>query len=70
MISAFIQGINPVLPIIVIVLLAAISFFWPGGHTIISIPFPLFKKRGLILLRGSTLLILLLLLLNPFFSIQ
>jgi hypothetical protein len=70
MISAFIQGINPVVPIIVIVLLAAISFFvaWWTYHQLTSIS-PL-KKRGLILLRGSTLLILLLLLLNPFLSIQ
>lgn len=70
MISAFIQGINPVVPIIVIVLLAAISFFvaWWTYYHLDSIP-PI-RKNGLILLRGSTLLILLLLLLNPFLSIQ
>ena len=70
MISAFIQGINPVMPIIVIVLLAAISFFvaWWTYYHLDSIPS--IRKNGLILLRGSTLLILLLLLLNPFLSIQ
>ncbi|MCC5907919.1 MAG: hypothetical protein JJU13_17025 [Balneolaceae bacterium] len=70
MISAFIQGINPVVPIIVIVLLSSISFFvaWWTYYYLDSIPS--LRKNALILLRGSTLLILLLLLLNPFLSIQ
>ena len=64
---AFIQGFSPVLPILVIVLLACVSFFlawWSYNHiqTVSSL-----KRYSLITLRATSLFILLLLLLNPFF---
>lgn len=64
---AFIQGFSPVLPILAIVLLACASFFlswWSYKHLHSMSGF---KKYSLILLRGSSLFILLLLLLNPFY---
>lgn len=70
MITAFIQGVNPVLPIIVLSLLfltAIVISWWSYRHlgNISS-----FKKNSLVTLRASSLLILLLLLINPFISID
>lgn len=64
---AFIQGFSPVLPIILIVLLACMSIFlsWWSYHHIQSVSS--LKRYSLITLRASSLFILLLLLLNPFF---
>lgn len=63
----FIQGFSPVLPILLIILLAIASFFlsWWSYKPIHSIS--VLKRYSLISLRGSSLFILLLLLLNPFF---
>lgn len=64
---ALLQGFSPVYPILVLVLLAFISIFlswWSYQHlTSISA----LKKYSLISLRGTSLFILLALLLNPFF---
>ncbi len=70
MISAFVQGLSPVLPIIVIFLILALSLFiaWWSYQHLDSIPAG--KKRWLILLRGVALCILVLLLLNPFLTLQ
>ena len=64
---AFIQGFSPVYPILVLVLLALLSFllsWWTYKHlsSVSAV-----KKYSLISLRAGSLLILLLLLLNPFF---
>lgn len=64
---AFIQGFSPVLPILIIVLLASASIFlswWSYNHiqSVSSL-----KRYSLITLRATSLFILLLLLLNPFF---
>lgn len=64
---AFIQGFSPVLPILLIVLLACASFFlswWSYKHLHSVKPL---KRYSLISLRAVSLFILLLLLLNPFF---
>lgn len=64
---AFIQGFSPVLPILLIVLLACVSLFlsWWSYKQLHSVK-P-FKRYSLISLRATSLFILLLLLLNPFF---
>lgn len=64
---AFIQGFSPVLPILLIVLLACASLFlsWWSYQNLHSIK-PL-KRYSLISLRAVSLFLLLLLLLNPFF---
>lgn len=64
---AFIQGFSPVLPILLIVLLACVSFFlsWWSYKNLHSVK--RFKRYSLIALRAASLFILLLLLLNPFF---
>lgn len=66
MISLFLQGIHPVLPVVVILIAAAACFFvswWSYSH-LSSVPRR--KRFTLITLRGSAFLILLFLLLNPF----
>ena len=70
MISVFIQGLSPVLPIIAILLILVLSLFiaWWSYQHLDSIPTG--KKRWLILLRGVALFILVLLLLNPFITRQ
>ncbi len=70
MISAFIQGLSPVLPILSIILILALSLFvaWWSYQHLESIPRG--KKVWLILLRGFALFLLVLLLLNPFFTRQ
>ena len=70
MISAFIQGISPLLPVIIILLLAFLSLFiswWSYAHlsTIKA-----GKKWTLISLRAAALFVLILLLLNPFLTDQ
>lgn len=64
---AFIQGFSPVLPILLIVLLASISFFlsWWSYKPVQSVS--VLKRYSLISLRATSLFILLFLLLNPFF---
>lgn len=64
---AFIQGFSPVLPILLIVLLALVSFFlsWWSYKPIQSVSS--LKRYSLISLRATSLFILLFLLLNPFF---
>lgn len=64
---AFIQGISPVYPILVLVLLALASVFlsWWSYNYLSSIT--ALKRYSLIFLRGLALFILLILLLNPFF---
>ncbi|TVR13850.1 MAG: hypothetical protein EA391_13590 [Balneolaceae bacterium] len=66
--AAFFQGINPVLPIIFITGIGAISLFiaWWTYSSLSSIP--AHKKGALIGLRAVALFILVLLLLNPFIS--
>lgn len=66
MFSAIFQGYNPVVPFLVLIVLAIIAIFtaWWSYNYLTSIP--TWKKRLLILLRASALLILTLLLLNPF----
>lgn len=63
---AFIQGYSPVLPILAIVLLALVSIFlsWWSYQHLSSVS--VLKRYSLITLRGASLFILLLLLLNPF----
>jgi len=70
MISAFIQGLSPVLPILSIILILALSLFiaWWSYQHLESIPRG--KKIWLILLRGIALFLLVMLLLNPFFTRQ
>jgi len=68
MIYAFIQGVNPVLPTLIIVLLFILSVavaWWSYGYLASVTPT---KKYLLIALRAGSLLILLFLLLNPFIA--
>ncbi len=64
---AFIQGFSPVLPILLIVLLACVSLFlsWWSYKNLHSVK--VLKRYSLITLRAASLFILLVLLLNPFF---
>ncbi|TVQ04340.1 MAG: VWA domain-containing protein [Balneolaceae bacterium] len=70
MIYGIFQGISPVLPALLIILLAAISFsiaWWSYTHLQILKPS---VKWGLISLRAAALFILVILLLNPFITRQ
>jgi hypothetical protein len=70
MIYAFIQGVNPVLPTLIVLLLFILSLviaWWSYSYLVNVIPA---KKYLLIALRASTLLILLFLLLNPFITLE
>ena len=70
MISGFFQGISPLLPVIIIILIGILSLFiswWSYVHLTSLKPV---KKWSLISLRGSALFILVLLLLNPFLTDQ
>lgn len=68
MIHAIFQGINPVLPILLILIIGSLCLFvaWWTYSNLHSLPYK--KKFTLITLRGSALFILILLLLNPFIS--
>jgi len=68
MIYAFIQGVNPVLPTLIIVLLfiMSVAVAW-GSYSYLTSVTPA-RKYLLIALRASALLILLFLLLNPFIA--
>jgi hypothetical protein len=68
MINAFIQGVNPVLPIFIIIILFLLSAgiaFWSYSYLI---NISLAKKYSLIVLRAGSLFLLLFLLLNPFIT--
>ena len=70
MIYAFIQGVNPVLPTFIVLLLFVLSLaiaWWSYSYLVNVSPT---KKYFLIALRASALLILLFLLLNPFITIE
>lgn len=70
MISAFLQGFSPILPVIIIVALLVLSLFiswWSYAH-LESVA--AWKKWSLISLRASALFFLILLLLNPFLTEQ
>ncbi|MEX0822823.1 MAG: hypothetical protein WD008_00465 [Balneolaceae bacterium] len=66
MISAMFQGVNPVLPIIVIVITTVLALFisWWTYSNMESLI--IWKKWALITLRASSLLILIFLLINPY----
>jgi hypothetical protein len=66
--AALAQGLSPVIPVTLIILVALLSIFiaWWSYQYLQSISSV--KKVALILLRASSLLILLTLLLNPFYS--
>lgn len=68
MATAFLQGLNPVLPLLLLIILLLASLFiaWWSYQYLTSVP--AWKKRTLILLRGSALFLLVLLLLNPFMT--
>lgn len=68
MATAFLQGLNPVLPILLLFLLMLASLFigWWSYQYLTSVS--AWKKRTLILLRSSALFLLVLLLLNPFMT--
>ena len=68
MCAALAQGLSPVIPVTLIILVALLSIFiaWWSYQYLQSISSV--KKVSLILLRASALLILLTLLLNPFYS--
>lgn len=68
MIYAFIQGVNPVLPILIITLLFlfSIAIAWWSYSYLANVNH--IKKKSLIALRAASLLVLLFLLLNPFVS--
>lgn len=70
MFSAIFQGYNPVVPLLVLIVLSIISMItaWWSYKYLSSIP--TWKRRLLILLRASALLILALLLLNPFLTFE
>ena len=70
MVSQFIQGISPVLPLVFIGFLLIFSLFisWWSYNHLENLP-PL-KKRFLILLRASSLSVLILLLFNPYWIIE
>tara|TARA_R100001143_G_scaffold63515_2_gene71261 strand:- start:55752 stop:57869 length:2118 start_codon:yes stop_codon:yes gene_type:complete len=70
MVSQFIQGISPVAPLIIIFFILILSLFvaWWSYQYLESLS--LLKKRTLILLRASSLFILVILLLNPYFLLE
>lgn len=70
MVSPFIQGITPVAPLIIILSILVISLFiaWWSYHRLETLS--QLKKRSLILLRASSLFILVILLLNPYLLIE
>jgi hypothetical protein len=66
MISAFVQGINPVLPLLFILIVATLSLllsWWTYSH---MTSIPAWKKWSLISLRAASLSVLAFLLFNPF----
>lgn len=70
MVSQFIQGISPVVPLIIVIFILILSIFvswWSYSH---SETLSRLKKRSLILLRATSLFILIILLLNPYLLIQ
>lgn len=68
MISALIQGYSPVIPLFLLIILLSISIFiaWWTYQYLTSVVS--WKKRTLISLRAGSLFILVLLLINPFFT--
>lgn len=70
MVSQFIQGISPVVPLIIIIFILILSLFiaWWSYQHLESLS--VLKKRSLILLRASSLFILVILLFNPYFLIE
>lgn len=70
MISIILQGVSPVLPVFVIIILLLFSVavsWWSYQHLTAIAPW---KKWGLISLRAASLAILVLLLLNPFITVE
>ena len=70
MVSQFIQGISPVVPLIIILCILVVSLFiaWWSYQYLESLS--QLKKRTLILLRASSLFILVILLINPYLLIE
>jgi len=70
MISALIQGYSPVIPLYLLIILLAVSIIiaWWTYQYLNSVP--AWKKRTLISLRAGSLFILVLLLINPFFTTE
>lgn len=70
MVSQFIQGISPVAPLIIILFILVISLFiaWWSYHHLETLS--QLKKRSLILLRASSLFVLVILLFNPYLLVE